>query len=200
LSARPSHAEVSRALLRERILDAVGELLGDRPWAEVPMAAVAERAGVSRQTLYNSFGSRQELAQAYVIREADRFLAVVAETVRANQDDPVGTLSGALGLFLAAAETHPLARAVSAGDGGDELLALVTSRGGPVLERVTGGLAGVIAENWPAAAPSDARLLADTLVRLAISHAALPGAPPQETAAEVATVLGPFVDRALERV
>ena len=72
---RPGFAEASRDLLRETVLDAVGELLAERSWPEVTMAQVAERAGVTRQTLYNSFGSRDELAQAYVMREAERFLS-----------------------------------------------------------------------------------------------------------------------------
>ena len=35
------------------------------------MAQIARTAGVSRQTLYNEFGSRPEFAEVYVLREAD---------------------------------------------------------------------------------------------------------------------------------
>ncbi|HKJ36581.1 MAG TPA: hypothetical protein VKA36_08455, partial [Solirubrobacterales bacterium] len=149
------------------------------------------------QTVYNSFGTREGLAQAYVIREAQGFLGAVEELIRDNGADPVRALSSALELFLAAAETHPLVRAISSGDGGDELLVLVTTQGGPVLEPLTGRLAEVIAETWPSADPAAARLAADTLIRLAISHAALPGAEPAETSADVARILAPFISEQL---
>ena len=75
--APPPYAVAARALLRDSLLDAAGTLLRDRSWGEVTMAEVARAAGVSRQTLYNEFGSRPEFAQAYVLREADRFIAAV---------------------------------------------------------------------------------------------------------------------------
>ena len=198
-AVKPRFAEASKTLLRDTVLDAVHELLEDRPWAEVTMGEVAERAGVSRQTLYNTFGSRHELSQAYVIRAADGFVAVVAETVRANEHDPRAALSAALGIFLSAAATHPLVRAIASPQDSDELLALVTVRGGPVLEGVTSGLARVIGQSWPALAVPDTHFLADCLVRLAISHAALPSASPQETAVNIAEILGPYIDGMLAR-
>jgi len=198
-AVKPRFAEASKTLLRDTVLDAVHELLEDRPWAEVTMGEVAERAGVSRQTLYNTFGGRHELSQAYVIRAADGFLAVVAETVRANEHDPRTALSAALRIFLSAAATHPLVRAIASPQDSDELLALVTVRGGPVLEGVTSGLARVIGQSWPALAVPDTHFLADCLVRLAISHAALPSASPQETAVNIAEILGPYIDGMLAR-
>lgn len=47
------------------------------------MAEAASAAGVSRQTLYNEFGTRDELGQALVIRESDRFLDAVEEAIDA---------------------------------------------------------------------------------------------------------------------
>lgn len=196
-ATKPSLADASRSLLRERTLDAVGELAVERPWSRVTMADVAERAGVSRQTLYNAFGSQSELAQAYVMREAERFVAAVEGVVRAHPDEPRAALGGAIELFLSAAETHPLIRAVVAGTGGEELLPLVTTRGGPLVDEVTGRLGAVILETWPGLAREDAQLVADCVVRLAISHAALPGGTPKETADALARVLGPYLDELL---
>ena len=34
----PRYSEAARELLRDRVLDAVGELLGERPWSEVTIA------------------------------------------------------------------------------------------------------------------------------------------------------------------
>jgi AcrR family transcriptional regulator len=194
---KPRFAEASRTLLRDTVLDAVHELLADRFWAEVTMGAVAERAGVSRQTVYNTFGGRDGLSQAYVIREADRFLVVVEQAVRDNEQNPRAALAAAVDVFLSAAGAHPLVRTIAASQDGDELLALVTVRGGPVLGGVTAGLARVILETWPGLPPAETNFLADTLVRLAISYAALPSGSPRETADGVADVLGPCIDAML---
>ena len=194
---RPTLAQASRTLRRERVLDAVGEVLGESVWADVKMADVADAAGVSRQTLYNMFGGRRELAQAYVLREAEGFLAAVEEAIGSGGDDPRIALSAALEIFLSAAETHPLVRAISTGEGGDELLGLVTARGAPVLGLVGEALAAMLVEHWPELSGDEARTISDFLVRLAISHAALPSGTPADTAATVTRILGPYLDELL---
>lgn len=193
-AARPGFAEASRDLLRDTVLDAVGELLADRGWPEVTLAQIAQRAGVSRQTLYNSFGSRQELAQSYVMREADRFLTAVEIAVRSKAPDARGALMAAAEIFLAAAGTHPVIRAVASSDSGEEILPLLTTRGGALVGDVTQRLAAVLVENWPQLSAQDASLVSDCLVRLAISYAALPAGSPREMAQALARILGPFLD------
>ena len=191
---RQSFADASRDLLRDRVLDAVGELAGAKPWSEVTMAEVALAAGVSRQTLYNTFGSRQDLAQAYVIREGDRFVAAVESAIRTAAPDAREALRAAVEIFLTAAETHPVIRAVVASESGDELLPLLTTRGGPLVAEVTDRLASILVENWPGLPRPEADVIADCLTRLAISHAALPAARPELTAKSIARVLGPYLD------
>ncbi len=161
------------------------------------MADVAERSGISRQSIYNTFGTREGIAQAYVMREATSFLEAVEARIAIGQESPLDALAAALELFLAAAETHPLVRAISASDEGDELLALVTTRGGPVLSHLTERLAALIETTWPGVQADSARVAGDTLVRLAISHAALPGGSPAETATQMTEILGPFIEREL---
>ncbi len=191
------YPELARGLFRDRVLEAVGDLLAERPWPKVSMAAVAAHVGVSRQTLYNTFGSRQELAQAYVEREADRFLAGVDVAVRDNAAEPQEALAAALAIFLGAAGRHPLVRAITSAEGGEELLPLVTTRGGPLVEHVTEHLTALLVETWPQLPEADAAPIADALVRLAISYAALPAGDPLDTARTVARLLGPSVDRLL---
>ena len=194
---RISYAELARDLLRERVLDAVGELLRDRSWAQVTMTDVAESAGVSRQTLYNTFGSRPELAEAYVGREAEQFLAAVDAAVRTHAAEPRAALAAALEIFLAAAGEHPLVRAITSTDGSEELLPLVTTRGGPLIQLVTEHLTDLLVDTWPRLEREDAALVADALGRLAISYAALPSGGPAETANGIARVLAPSVDELL---
>jgi hypothetical protein len=54
-------------------------------------------------------------------------------------------------------------------------------------------------ENWPELERADAELVADCLVRMAISHAALPAAAPATTAQALARILGPFLDDVLDQ-
>lgn len=197
---RPSYADAQRQLLQTRVLDAVGELLDDRRWNEVTMSQVADRAGVSRQTLYNSFGGRSELAGAYVLREAEQFIAIVEDQIRERRNHPRQALAAALEIFLAAVETHPLVKAISTSDSADELLALLTTRGAPVIGLVTDRLAALLTDTWAGLADRDAREIADALVRLAISHAALPSGSAAETADSVARLLGPRFEELLAEI
>lgn len=193
---RVPYAVAARELLRNSLLDAARELLGHRSWADITMADVAAAAGVSRQTLYKEFGSREEFAQAFVLREAERFIVTVEQAVLEHRDDPVAALSAAFGVFLSAVDEDPLIRAVLAADGGDSLLPLVTTQGQPLVERAAERIADVILQGWPNVRRGDAELLAECLVRLAISYAALPAGPAGITAASITTLLGPFIERA----
>lgn len=190
-----SYAVAAKALKRDLVLDAAGELMRTRAWADVTMTDVAVAAGVSRQTLYNEFGDRQGLAQAYVLREGERFITAVVAAIAAREGDPRGALEAAFLTFLEAAGDHPVIRAIASGPGGDELLELVTTQGAPVVTFATEGLAEILVNGWPRLRARDARRLADVLVRLAISHAALPAASAAETAAALAVVLGPYLDQ-----
>jgi AcrR family transcriptional regulator len=192
---RPTYAVAARALLRDTLLDAAGDLMRERGWSEVTMADVAAAAGVSRQTLYHTFGSRSDVAQAYVLREADRFVVSVEAALRSQAADPRRALVAALEVFLSAAEGHPLIRAIVSGGDGDELLALVTTRGGPVLGLAAGRLAAVLSAIWTEVDAASVALVADCVVRLAISHATLPGGPPETTAAAIGEALGPYLER-----
>ena len=154
-AGRPTHAEASRALLRESVLDAVGGLLADDTWSGVTMGEVASAAGVSRQTVYNTFGGRDELAQAYLLRESERFLDAVDEAIRANAGDAREALRSAAGLFLSLASSHPMIRAVASGDN-DDLVALATTRGGLLLTTMTARLADRIERTWPGVDPAGA--------------------------------------------
>ncbi|MDQ3631475.1 MAG: TetR family transcriptional regulator [Actinomycetota bacterium] len=187
----------ARVLLRSTLLDAMREELATREWASVTMAEVARAAGVSRQTLYKAFGSRQEFAQAYVLREVDRFLEAVEAAVQAHLDEPAMAVSAAFDVFLAAAADDPLVRSIVSGESSDELLPLVTTQGQPVLEHATERLAAFLDQAWPTIAPEQARLLAECVVRLAISCATLPSGPAGMGADSVATLLGPYLERVL---
>ncbi|MFJ4830118.1 TetR/AcrR family transcriptional regulator [Streptomyces sp. NPDC088747] len=71
---------------RESLLDAAYTALARRAWSAVRMVDVAAVAGVSRQTLYNEFGSKEGLARALVRRETDAYLAGVERALGAHAD------------------------------------------------------------------------------------------------------------------
>jgi AcrR family transcriptional regulator len=192
------YPEAARALLRDTLLDAAGSLMRERPWSKVTMADVAAVAGVSRQTVYNELGGREAFARAYVLREADRFMTGVEAVIERHADDPRRALGAAFELFLAAASDNPLVSAIAGAEGGEELLALVTVRGGDLLDAAGARLTAFLRRTWPQVSQADAALAVDVLVRLAISHAALPGARPAEAARGLAELLGPFIDRAID--
>jgi AcrR family transcriptional regulator len=187
----------ARELLRETLLDSARELLGERGWAQVTMAEVAVRAGVSRQTLYNTFGSRDELAQALVLRERERMLAGVEETIATHRDDPVRALAAALEWFLDRAAEDPALHRALTDQEPDGMVPLLTTRGAPVVLGATTSLAELIAVEWPSAPRADVEVMADSLVRLAISHAMLPTATPRATARSLAALLAPQIRRVL---
>ena len=90
---RIPYSLAARQLLRDTLLDAACDELQERRWADITMADIARAAGVSRQTLYKEFGSRDEFSQALVLREAERFLLAVRGAVHANLDNPARAMS-----------------------------------------------------------------------------------------------------------
>lgn len=192
-----SYRGAVRQLLRDRLLDAGREQLTERTWAQVTMADIATAAGVSRQTLYNELGSRDEFAQALVIREGSRFLDAVDEAIEANAEDPLAALTAALERFLTIAQDDPFVRLLLGDDGTGGLLPLVTTQSRPVLDWAGERLVSAIATHWPGVAETDLTALADTLVRLAISHVAAPREAPARTASSVTRLLAPSIERML---
>jgi AcrR family transcriptional regulator len=190
----------ARELLRDTLLDAARELLGDRPWAQISMAEVARAAGVSRQTLYKEFGSRDEFAQAFVIREGARFLDAVERAIELHLDDPSAAVAAGLEVFLSAAAEDPLVALLLADDGTGGMLPLITTQSRPVLVWASMRLGEAMRAGWPHANDEDVELLADSVVRLAISYVTMPRDSPAATAAAAAALLAPYLERAMAEV
>ncbi|MER8263251.1 TetR/AcrR family transcriptional regulator [Streptomyces griseus] len=72
---------------RQALLDAALRALDEEPWRAVRMVDVAALAGVSRQTLYNEFGTKGGLAGALLRRAADGYLAGVDRALTAPAPD-----------------------------------------------------------------------------------------------------------------
>jgi AcrR family transcriptional regulator len=195
--SRTPYQEAARELLRQTVFDAARDQLGRQPWSEITMADIASGAGVSRQTLYNEFGNRNEFGFAFVIHEAERFMDDVEGAVLEHRDEPRAAVLAALEHFLRTAGDDPLIRILLSDDGTGGMLPFVTTQGLPVVQWATARLTAVIEEGWPQAPPADVRTLSESLVRLAISYVTTPGGSAEDTANAVAELLGPFIDKAL---
>jgi AcrR family transcriptional regulator len=192
--ARVPFPEAARTLLRDTVITAVDDLVRARGWAATTMSDVAAASGVSRQTLYNEFGSRSALVEAYMAREIEGLVAEVAATVRAHPDNAHQALRTAFELFLKLASDEPVVQIIVADAEDGELIRLLTGLGQRLAsERI----AHLIPEVWPQVSPADAQLVAESLVRLAISHALLPSLDPGVVADGVSRMLAPFVNELL---
>ncbi|MFI8960931.1 TetR/AcrR family transcriptional regulator [Streptomyces sp. NPDC053493] len=114
---------------REALLDAALAALGRLPWSAVRMVDVAAAARVSRQTLYNEFGSKEGLARALVRREADLYLRGV-EAALAEPGPPARRLVAVAEWTVAAAGARPVLRALLTGAWGERLPAPRPARAG----------------------------------------------------------------------
>lgn len=189
------YSEAARTLMHTTILDAVRDLIADRPWTSITMAEVARRAGVSRQTLYNEFGNRKDLARAYALDVAATLLDRVEAEALDHVGDPRAALLGAFSLFLTIAADEPIVRSLTAPTGADDFAALFgTPEGVPILHAATERIQRVMRTVAPDADPDDVTALADVVVRLAISHLSVPGGSVTAATKALARVVGPALD------
>ncbi|MGC5017886.1 TetR family transcriptional regulator [Micromonospora sp. DT47] len=157
-------------------------------WDGVRMGGVATAAGVSRQAVYNEFGSNAGLAEALARREVDRFVAEVRTALHAYGADVRAGAYAAIRHTLAEAAENPLIKSIltSARGGSDELLPYLTTRSELVLTEASGALLEWSRAHLPAADPARLAFAADTIVRLVVSHIVLPQAPVDDTASALA--------------
>ncbi|MER6911588.1 TetR/AcrR family transcriptional regulator [Streptomyces sp. NPDC000594] len=105
---------------RESLLDAAQTALARIPWSGVRMVDVALAAGLSRQTLYNEFGSKDGLARALVRREADTYLHGV-DRVLERTAGPLDTVVALAEWTVGEARARPLLHALLTGCWGERL-------------------------------------------------------------------------------
>ena len=127
---RIPYAEASRVLLRDSILDGMREELLTRDWSAITLSHVAKAAGISRQTIYNEFGSRQGLAQAYALRLADRLVDQIDGAIEGNDGDVYAAFLQGFRDFFAESAADPLVISLLTGDFKPDLLQLITTDSG----------------------------------------------------------------------
>jgi AcrR family transcriptional regulator len=189
-----SFTERTKASLRETLLDAAADLLPDRGHAGLRMADVAAKAGVSRQTVYNEFGNKAALTQAVALRTAAEFL----DGIRRRFETADGLLAGihhAVVYTIEHARENRLVAAALGTEAGEDLLPLLTTRGEPILTAAADLAAEQYREFEPGLSAEAAALLAETAVRLSLSHLVLSTHSATEAADAVTAVLEPAIRR-----
>lgn len=89
---------------RDQLLAVGSELFASRPYDDVWIDDVAERAGVSRGLLYHYFGNKRGFLHAVVERETQQILAATAPDPDAS---PEGQLRAAIEGYLDYVVAHP---------------------------------------------------------------------------------------------
>ncbi|MCK9870652.1 TetR family transcriptional regulator [Nocardiopsis dassonvillei] len=181
---RQGRAEGTSA--RERLLDAAYAEVVSGDWSDRRMADIAAVARVSRQTLYNVFGSKEGLLQAVVVREVNALLDRVVRLLEEEGENPPHAVSRATRLVLLSARDNPLLRAVVTGDHG--LLPVLTTRAEPLLDVLGERITALLGERYPELADSAAEVAADVALRLTVSYSLQP-IDPDEAARRVGTVV-----------
>ncbi|WP_051024908.1 TetR/AcrR family transcriptional regulator [Nocardia aobensis] len=195
--SRVPYQEAARTLLRTSVLDAMRELLIERDWAKITLGDVATRAGVSRQTLYNEFGSRTGLAQAYALRLADQLVDHVGTAVADNVGDARAAFREGLANFILDSAADPLVQSLVVGEAKLDLLRLITLDAGPLIEHAARRLAVAFENSWVGASAAEADVLAHALVRIAISYIPTPAALHRDAPEELSRLLAPYVEAIL---
>ena len=193
---RIPYAEASRVLLRDSILDGMRELLLTRDWSSITLSDVARAAGISRQTIYNEFGSRQGLAQGYALRLADRLVDAV------DGRDPAATSAISTRRSRRASgrsspSPHPTRWSSRCSPVVPNPTCCSSSppTARPIITRCSERLTSTFMHSWVRASEEDAGVLARAIVRLCMSYVSMPPEADHDVARDLARLMTPFAER-----
>lgn len=187
-----------RRSLRTTVFNAMHELLGSQDWSAVTMTDVAKAAGLSRQTLYSTFGNRQGLAQAYALQLAETFAGEIRDAITRYPGQIETALREGINGFLLSSRRDPLIRALLTGDIKPDLLRLITTEAGPLIERATEVLTPALSDSWMRIDEVQARLAASIIARIGISFISLPPEDPDHLASGLTEVIAPYLQKVVQ--
>ena len=176
---------------RERILAAAIDMVTEQGWQSITMEHLAQRASVSRQTVYNEIGSKSELAEAVVLDELTRFLAVVDEGFDRHPRSVANAVQAAvLGVLERGRDSALMVTIVSSTNGSEtELLPPLTTRSSSLLDMAR-TVVGARMSAYDLAVDERTREAAiDVLVRTVLSHIMQPSDTPEKSAAGISRVV-----------
>ncbi|WUH91100.1 TetR/AcrR family transcriptional regulator [Streptomyces sp. NBC_00433] len=192
--------------VRDALMDAAFAALGERPWEAVRMAEVAAAAGVSRQTLYNEFSSKDGLARALARREADGFLAGVDRALAAARHsgaDAGECFAAAAAWTLRSARRSPLIRSALTDSppprppfaehperpGDPEKPENPPPAAPHLADAVHARAVRALVRGYPRLRPDDVAWACEAALRLTLSYVIAPGADEQESCLRIAQLI-----------
>lgn len=177
----------------ERLLDAALDVAAQHGLARLSVGDVAKRAGLSRQTLYKHFGSREELIAQAVVRETGRMVEAVIAAAEPIED-PVASLEVAIVTALRLVRGHPLLDRLLATEPEALLPLLIDAQGN--VQGAVGTIARQMLESrLPGIDPEACRAGADLLSRMLLSYAVR---PPEQAPERVARFLATAIAAGVE--
>ena len=168
---------------RDALLDAAYDAAVAGDWSRARMLDVAQAAGVSRQTLYNEFGSKDALAQAMAMREIEGFIEGTERALdETHPDDPIQAVGAAALYTLQQAADNPLLKAALIDDTSG-LLSFLTTRGEPAINAARASFERYYSTHWPHLPHEAITTAAEAITRLTVSYVVLPPDVPAEVIA-----------------
>jgi AcrR family transcriptional regulator len=179
----------------QRILNAALQEAAAVGLQRITVEDVVRRAGVSRMTAYRRYPRRDDLVEALVRRETQRFLAAVADAIDATEDPHDGVAEAFIAAVTFARENPMLRRA-----GHVEPAPPIDSA--ELLRMGAAFIANYIHGEAPGRPSQQVRWVADVFARLFFTYVSLPPADPDfgddaELRRFAHDVLTPMVERAL---
>jgi TetR/AcrR family transcriptional regulator, repressor for uid operon len=180
----------------QRILDAALQEAATVGLQRLTVEEVVRRAGVARMTAYRRYPRRDDLVEALVRRETQRFLAAVADGIDRTEDAKDGVAEA----FIAAvrfARQHPMLRRA-----GHTESALSPAENAKLLDMGSAFIANHIHGESPGTPSQPVRWVADVFARLFMTYIATPPTDPDfgddaELRRFAHDVLTPMVERAV---
>jgi AcrR family transcriptional regulator len=181
-----STIETVRPGTRDRILESAFSAVATHGLSRLTVDDVARLAGLSRQTVYRYFDSKDALIQALVYREEEAFIEGV-RAAHARHDRLEDAMREAILYCLTAAREHPLLDRLLASEA-DALVPVLTTHGGGLLARAR-AVIEELATGWGLRSELVHRS-ADVSVRAMVSYVLTPSEDdPEDIAGELARIL-----------
>jgi AcrR family transcriptional regulator len=166
--------------VRERILDAATQCLVESGLDVRLHARIAERAGVSRPTLYKYVGDQTAILDAVRDREFEAFFTAAVPLLRRSDDLRVGLVDAIV--FVVDYGHHHALLQKALRDHPELILPALTTESGPLVDRIH-AMFGEQVERALAAvdADLDPRVVVEWSYRLAVSLLITPSGPRTDT-------------------
>lgn len=155
----------------QRVLDAAVQEAAAVGLRRLTVEDVVRRSQVARMTVYRRYPRRDDLVEALVARETQRFLAAVSSAIEAA-DDPEHGLVEAFVAAVGFARTHPMLRRTAEIDPGGILTTIAA--GDAALLRIGRDFIAERLHTGRGPVPERVTWVADAFARLFVTYVAVP--------------------------